>query len=40
MEELQIGGRIGRLRRQRAISQADLAAAIGISSTPSGPRFA
>lgn len=33
MEELQIGGRIGRLRRQRAISQADLAAAIGISGS-------
>ena len=33
MEELQIGGRIGRLRRQRSISQADLASAIGISGS-------
>lgn len=33
MEELQIGGRIGRLRRQRAISQADLATSIGISGS-------
>ena len=33
MEELQIGGRIGRLRRQRSISQADLAAAIDISGS-------
>lgn len=33
MEELQIGGRIARLRRQRAISQADLAASIGISGS-------
>jgi predicted transcriptional regulator/transcriptional regulator with XRE-family HTH domain len=32
-EELQIGGRISRLRRQRRLAQADLAAAIGISGS-------
>ncbi len=32
-EDMQIGGRIGRLRRQRRLSQADLAAAIGISGS-------
>jgi len=31
--DMQIGGRIGRLRRQRHLSQADLAAAIGISAS-------
>jgi predicted transcriptional regulator/transcriptional regulator with XRE-family HTH domain len=33
MVELQIGGRVARLRRQRRISQADLAAALGISGS-------
>ena len=33
MVDLQIGGRIARLRRQRRISQADLAAALGISGS-------
>lgn len=33
MDELQIGGRISRLRRQARVSQADLAAAIGISGS-------
>ena len=32
-EDMQIGGRISRLRRQRRLSQADLAAAIGISGS-------
>lgn len=32
-DELQIGGRIARLRRRRSLSQADLAAAIGISGS-------
>jgi len=32
-QELQIGGRIARLRRQRRLSQAELAAAIGISGS-------
>ena len=33
MDELQIGGRISQLRRQARVSQADLAAAIGISGS-------
>lgn len=32
-EDMQIGGRVSRLRRQRRLSQADLAAAIGISGS-------
>jgi len=32
-EEPQIGGRIRRLRRQRSVTQADLAAAVGISAS-------
>jgi DNA-binding XRE family transcriptional regulator len=32
-EDMQIGGRISRLRRQRRLAQADLAAAIGISGS-------
>ncbi|MHB1103380.1 MAG: helix-turn-helix domain-containing protein [Devosia sp.] len=32
-EDMQIGGRIGRLRRQRRLAQADLASAIGISGS-------
>ena len=33
MDEPQIGGRIRRLRRQRRVSQADLAEALGISAS-------
>lgn len=32
-QEIQVGGRIARLRRQRRLSQADLAAALGISGS-------
>jgi DNA-binding XRE family transcriptional regulator len=31
--DMQIGGRIKRLRRQKKVSQADLAQALGISAT-------
>lgn len=33
MDKLQVGGRISRMRRQRGISQADLAMALGISGS-------